>query len=108
MNTVILVPMVHRGQEVVALQGVHRPDLRVAIRKLPGVRWSQTHRAWYVPLQQTSLEEIRCHLGSQADVRLEGLQESNGQEVFCVAKSRDATLQTPKGKVAESKGAAWL
>ncbi len=62
MKTVCLKPLYHRGQENI---GIYTPDtgqLHIAIRKLPGVKWSQTHKVWYLPLNETTYKQITAAL----------------------------------------------
>lgn len=55
---VILKPLWHRGQENIALHYNHDASLNYAVRKLPGVKWSQTNRCWYIPLSEESYKQI--------------------------------------------------
>jgi integrase/recombinase XerD len=38
----------HRGQDVIFIRFASHPDLNIRVRKLVGVKWSQTHKSWYV------------------------------------------------------------
>lgn len=58
MPTVLLRPLFHRGQEVIAIEAPKVAELNLAIRKLRGVKWSQTHKAWYLPLAQENYKLI--------------------------------------------------
>src|SRR5687767_13564583 len=75
MDTIVLAPLLHRGKQVIALQGARDPVLKIAIRKLKDVRWSQTYGLWYVPLKWESLQEIQRSLASLAGLRGDVLQE---------------------------------
>lgn len=66
--TITLRPLYHRGKEVIALCTPYEKTLNAAIRKLPGVRWSQTHTVWYAPWGKESYERIRVALQSLATV----------------------------------------
>src|SRR5215216_508396 len=56
MQTVLLKPLHHRGQEVIGIYFKNDADLNLRVRKLPSVKWSQTNKCWYVPLTEYS-----CH-----------------------------------------------
>ena len=58
MLTVELRPLYHRAKENIAIYGPYQKDLNLAIRKLEGVRWSQTHKVWYMPWGSASYEAI--------------------------------------------------
>jgi hypothetical protein len=50
MDTVCLKPFYHRGQESIAINFKNDTSLNLIVRKLPSVKWSQTNRCWYIPL----------------------------------------------------------
>jgi len=58
MLTVSLRPLLHRGQENIAVCYEQDQAVNNQVRKLKGARWSQTHRCWYVPLNETSIQSI--------------------------------------------------
>ncbi|HEV7332239.1 MAG TPA: tyrosine-type recombinase/integrase [Flavisolibacter sp.] len=62
MDTVVLRPLYHRGNETIALEAPNVPGINLAIRKLKDVRWSRTHRVWYVPLGREAYEQIVASL----------------------------------------------
>ncbi len=68
MKTVCLKPLYHRGQENIAIHAARLPDLNLAIRKLPGVKWSQTHKVWYLPLNETTYKQITVALKPLAGI----------------------------------------
>lgn len=49
MDTVFLRPLYHRGKEVIAIQAPPDAGINGVVRKLKGVKWSQTHKVWYMP-----------------------------------------------------------
>ena len=58
MLTVSLRPLLHRGQENIAVCYEQDHAINNQVRKLKGVRWSQAHRCWYVPLNESSIQSI--------------------------------------------------
>jgi len=52
MKQVILKPLSHRGQESIGIYFENHSALNASLRKLPGVKWSQTNKCWYVPLSR--------------------------------------------------------
>jgi integrase/recombinase XerD len=58
MLTVSLRPLLHRGQENIAIFYEQDRVVNNQVRKLQGARWSQTHLCWYVPLNETSIQSI--------------------------------------------------
>ena len=58
MPTVVLRPLFHRRQEVIAMEIPKRPEIALAVRKLKGAKWSQTQKVWYLPLTKDNYEKI--------------------------------------------------
>ncbi len=58
MPTVVLRPLFHRRQEVIAMEIPKRPEIALAVRKLKGAKWSQTQKVWYLPLTKGNYEKI--------------------------------------------------
>ena len=48
MDTIVLKPIFHRGKECVGLYFDKNPVLNSLIQKLAGVKWSHTHKCWYI------------------------------------------------------------
>lgn len=59
--------ILHRGAEQIALSTVNDAQLNQKIRLLPGAKWSQTHKCWYVPLGRESIAHIKTALGAIAE-----------------------------------------
>lgn len=72
--TITLRPLYHRGKEVIALCTSYEKVLNAAIRKLPGVRWSQTHTVWYAPWGKESYDRIVAVLGPLATIDTQTLR----------------------------------
>lgn len=62
METIVLKPLYHRGTENIAIHAPKNDTLNQAIRKLGGVRWSQTNRLWYMPWGKASYDAILAAL----------------------------------------------
>src|SRR6478609_6858094 len=43
-----IMPVEHRGEKRLLIIFENRPDWTERVRKLVGVRWSKTHKAWHV------------------------------------------------------------
>lgn len=62
MDTIIVKPLYHRNKENLAIEASKKPEINLAIRKLPGIKWSQTHSVWYLPWGKESYEMIKVAL----------------------------------------------
>lgn len=60
-----LLPRFHRGQECIFLNFLDA-SLHDFVKRIKGVRWSQTHRSWYMPLSKTAYEQVKETLGGVA------------------------------------------
>jgi hypothetical protein len=58
MQPVLLKPLLHRGQEQIGIFFSRDNDLNLIVRKIKGVKWSQTHKCWYLPLNPLSYQHI--------------------------------------------------
>ncbi len=58
MHTIVLKPMVHRGEEVILIEAPQQTEIDFTVRRLKGVKWSQTNKAWCLPLTRQSLSVI--------------------------------------------------
>jgi hypothetical protein len=58
MQTVMLKPLLHGGQECIGIYFENLPSLNGAIRKQTGARWSQDCRCWHVPLSKENYDKL--------------------------------------------------
>ncbi len=58
MDTIVLRPLYHRGKETIALEAPNQSAINHTIRKLTNVKWSRTHRVWYVPFGRETYNQI--------------------------------------------------
>lgn len=49
----------YNGKRVVFIKFSYETELVAIVMKLTDVKWSNTHRAWYVPYSANKLEEIK-------------------------------------------------
>lgn len=75
MYTVSLKPLYHRGQEHIGIYAPNVLQLNVIIKKLPGVKWSQTRKVWYMPLNQTAYQQIISALNASAAIDNQALKQ---------------------------------
>lgn len=65
-HKVVLRGIFHRGQESIALFYNNSGSINSLVKKLPLVKWSQTHRCWYLPLSRESYDQIARALKGKA------------------------------------------
>jgi integrase/recombinase XerD len=53
-----LTPIVHRNCEQILIKYSKNRELDLVVRKIKGVKWSQSNKAWYLPLSKLSYDLI--------------------------------------------------
>lgn len=74
MKQIILKPLRHREQECIGLYYKNDNVLTGIVRKLPEVKWSQTNKCWYMPLDQRSYNSIYKSLNGKAGLDISSLK----------------------------------
>ncbi|MCU7552844.1 site-specific integrase [Chitinophagaceae bacterium LB-8] len=59
MLTLTIAPLHIRGQEAMGIPQPLDKNLEYAIRKIKGIKWSGTHKLWYVPLNKEQYHQLR-------------------------------------------------
>ncbi|RYY42047.1 MAG: integrase, partial [Chitinophagaceae bacterium] len=62
-----LLPKYHRGQECIFLH-FSEASLHHFVKRIRGVRWSRTHRSWYMTLSKSAYEGIKERLKAVAQI----------------------------------------
>ena len=63
MQTIITIkPILHRGEEQLAIFFPFNKTIDYAVRSVKGVKWTQTYKCWYLPLSKISFETIKFKL----------------------------------------------
>ena len=88
METVILKPLQHRGQESIAIYFQKNAVIQSLIQKQTGARWSQTNGCWYIPLSKENYQLLVTILTGKADLKNEELKK------YLVEKKKVSELST--------------
>ncbi|MBK8710443.1 MAG: site-specific integrase [Niastella sp.] len=75
MKTITLYPLLHRNAENIALGFEKNSQLNDAVKKIKGVKWSNTHRCWYLPMCKESYDQIVSAFNGKASIHKIALQE---------------------------------
>ena len=98
MHHVALKPSFHRNQDVIGIAAPYIHELDMAIRKLKGVRWSQTNKFWYLPLNRQSHRAIVSALQPLATID-ETLLKTYVQKKRAVASTIVSASKTKQNSV---------
>src|SRR5678809_1321419 len=95
MLTVQLKYMAHRQKENIGIYYPNNSEINTIVRKLKEVRWSQTNKCWYMPLNKDSHKAARDALKTIAvvdDSLLRQYLEKKKQVVKTVVSSSASAL----------------
>lgn len=65
MKTISLFPLQHRDQLNIALQFPYDPEIKNHVKKLDGIKWSQSNGVFYIPLNTENKKLVYRHLRSK-------------------------------------------
>lgn len=88
MQSVVLKPLLHRGAEQMGIYFQKDTRIENAVRRIKGVKWSQTHNCWYVSLTRATYRHLV--------VALQGLAKPEISEVKAYLAKRKQ-VQTVAG-----------
>lgn len=75
MQIVQLKPFHHRQQDCMGIFYRFNRELDIAIRKIRGIKWSQTHKCWWLPLGSGNFELVCTALKGIANIQAKELED---------------------------------
>jgi site-specific recombinase XerD len=102
-TTITLKPLQHRGEEKLAIFFPFDRQIDYAVRNIKGVKWSQTHRCWYLPLSKESFDTVSSklkNLGQLEYPALKGYLEKRNQVLAIKAQTAPASKKIVLNKQA--------
>jgi site-specific recombinase XerD len=105
MQPTLLKPLFHRGQEQIGIFFEKNEEIHLLVKKIKGVKWSQTHKCWYVPLNAAAHTLIREALAAKTNLDA-SLLKAYLNKRKAVQSTVVATAQKPTGKPMPASG-AW-
>src|SRR5690349_11817085 len=75
MKKIVIKPLLHRQQESLGIWFDKDKELDLVIRRLPGVKWSQTNRCWYVPANNECWKQLNKVVAGVARLDIAPLKE---------------------------------
>ena len=79
-TTITIKPIYHRDEERLAIIFPFTKEIDYAVRSLKGVKWTQTHKCWYLPLSKESF--------TAAHNKLKGFGQINFMELKTYLEKR--------------------
>ncbi len=75
METVVLKPLQHRGQECIGIYCPQNAMLNHHLQKDSGAKWSRTNKCWHVPLSGKNYQQLSKALKGKAILQTDELKE---------------------------------
>lgn len=94
METILLQPLLHRGIENIAIICKNSAALNGLLKKIPGIKWSQTQRCWYLPLEEAAFNTIKNSLQNIATLNYNGLKIYLQKKKGLLTQSHGTTAST--------------
>ena len=87
----------HRDQEVVLIRFDYNTRLIEEVRKLPGSRWSQTKRCWYVPVNNFHLDTFLNKISGIANIDSSNIKVRGVSNISTGSIKESFLPELPKG-----------
>ncbi|MGF2412448.1 MAG: tyrosine-type recombinase/integrase, partial [Ferruginibacter sp.] len=98
MEIISLTAFTHRRHECIGIYFTKKAQLTLAVRKIPGIKWSQTNTCWYLPLNKEQVAAITKAIGKIAEI------ETSQLKIYLQKrKAVAATLVVPEEKTLSKK-----
>ena len=72
---VILKPLIHHGRECISIYFEHDPTINNLIRKQAGAKWSNTQKAWWIPMSKEHYNKLFFALKGRAELEYSALHD---------------------------------
>jgi site-specific recombinase XerD len=94
-NAINLQPLFHRNQENIAVYFAYNRPIDQAIKKIKGIKWTQTHKCWYLPMSQEAFLTLYHQLKGLAPIQFAELKTYLEKRKQLIAV-KEATIDTGK------------
>ncbi|MFC0774669.1 tyrosine-type recombinase/integrase [Terrimonas alba] len=107
MPPVNLRPLHHRQQECIGIYYANHSVINNVVRKIPGIKWSQTNKCWYLPLNKDSYSITIKALKEIAVIDSSALKTYLQKRKQVMAATAPATVVKAKAKTINLVSPAW-
>ena len=97
METVNVKVFLHHNTECIGILFIHNRALNIAVKKIPGIKWSQTNKCWYLPLSKQNYNSLIKTIGNTATIKTGILKN------YLETKNKITASLAPKTKDTEAK-----
>ncbi|MEO9020969.1 MAG: site-specific tyrosine recombinase/integron integrase [Ginsengibacter sp.] len=100
METIVLKPLYHRGQECIGIYFERNALLQSLIQKQGGAKWSRTNKCWYVLLTEKNYRQLAKALSGKAELQFDALKKSLLEKKkdipFSISQNKPKTSEAPE------------
>lgn len=107
MTAIRLSPLHHRGAECIGLYYTNNAVINNLVRKIAGIKWSQTNKCWYMPMSRDACHVIVKALEGVAMLDSAGLATYLHRRKQVIATAPVAAGNKIKTQPVNPGGAAW-
>ncbi len=93
-------PILHRGEEQLAIFFPFNKSIDYAVRSVKGIKWTQTYKCWYLPLCKNSFETIKFKLKNLGTLEYSALKAylEKRNKIISIKKQSSSLPETIKIK----------
>lgn len=106
MQTVTLKPFPHRGQECIGIFFPANTAIQRAVKKISGIRWSQTVKCWYLPLSKENHRIIWLSLSDIAAIDDTALKQFTQKKQALAATAPQPAIKKAAA-ISKTSAIAW-
>jgi len=99
-TTITIKPILHRGEEQLAIFFPFNKNIDYAVRSIKGIKWTQTYKCWYLPLCKNSFETIKFKLKNLGTLEYSALKAylEKRNKIISIKKQSSSLPETIKIK----------
>ena len=91
--------IVHRDQQRVKLDFAYDSSISNKIKQIEGAAWSKTHRAWHIPCNQKSIDQLKVHFPDLVLPVLFKKEESIPPEPVFAVKANETAVKNNRNSI---------
>ena len=91
--------IVHRDQQRVKLDFAYDSSISNKIKQIEGAAWSKTHRAWHIPCNQQSIDQLKVHFPDLVLPELFKKEESIPPEPVSPVKANETVVKNNRNSI---------
>ena len=70
MKTITLLPLLHKKEEQIGLQFINDAELNNLVKKIKGIKWSNSNKCWYLPLTKENYTAVLKTISNKAIIEV--------------------------------------